>query len=88
MILYIVTEEGVYRHRIMGVYLLQQAAEVRAHKVCSEEDGYHTYLVSKVECDEAVEDIEPICYYTRKRTCYEPDSPTVRSEGAWNEENE
>lgn len=46
---YIVIEEAVYRHRILGVYDTQAQAEARALEVAMAEDDHHHYCVLRVE---------------------------------------
>ena len=61
--LYLVTERGVYRHRIMGVYATQEQAERRAKEISDAGDGYHSYDVNSVELGQPCDDAEFICSF-------------------------
>jgi hypothetical protein len=63
--IYVVTEEGVYRHRILGVFDSQQAAEDRAVMFAAAQDDYHDYQVSSCELNAPITDVEKICVYRR-----------------------
>jgi hypothetical protein len=63
--IYVVTEEGVYRHRILGVFDSQQAAEDRAVMFCATQDDYHDYQVSSCELNAPITDVQKICTYQR-----------------------
>ena len=59
MKLYIITQEGVYRHSVRGIFL-SLAKAMEAGKACAEDpkcDGYHTYDVNEGESDIPLEDV-------------------------------
>lgn len=59
MKLFVVTEEGVYRHRILGVYVdFEKAIERAKEFALSSVDDYHSYDVSKCESDEDIDDVD------------------------------
>ena len=64
--IYLVTEEAVYRHRILGVYDSQEAAEARALEVAMKEDAHHEYCVWSASLNAPMTDPEEICGYKRK----------------------
>ena len=71
MIIYIVTEEGVYRHRILGVFDSQEQAEARALEIARQEDGWHSYVVWQTETNVPLETddgdgLKRVCSYKRR----------------------
>ena len=58
-LIYIVIEEGVYRHDIKGVYLKESDAVNRAIEVIKQrKDGYHRYTVLKCVVGKPIDDAE------------------------------
>lgn len=77
MIKYIVTQEGVYRHCIKGVYDTIEAAKSCALDCASdyEDDGYHSYDVSSLNLNEACEDVSLL--YSYQKGCRYSEQPGV-----------
>jgi hypothetical protein len=65
--IYLVAEQGVYRHRILGVYDTQEQAEARALEVASKEDGYHSYGVWKAAMNTGFDDPALVCEYQKEQ---------------------
>ena len=65
MRLYIVTEEGMYRHSILGIYTRPGAAEHRAEEAAERSDGYHEYDVGMADEDADIEDIVTLVSYQK-----------------------
>jgi hypothetical protein len=65
--IYIVTEEAVYRHRILGVFDSQEKAEARALEVALQEDGHHEYRVSTAELNTGIDDVVELVNFRRER---------------------
>lgn len=68
--LYVVIQEGVYRHRIAGSFSTQEAAERVAERECNAEDGYHSFVVGKQILDNDVPfhgDVVELCTFSRAR---------------------
>ncbi len=60
MNLYLVVQEGVYRHDIRGVYTSAARAETAARRAAREdEDDYHQYCVYNTTANEYVTDVGP-----------------------------
>jgi hypothetical protein len=68
MTVYLVIQEGIYRHDIRGVFSSLEAARERARQCAAEDcDDYHAYVVSSMRLDEGAEDSsEPIASYAQK----------------------
>jgi hypothetical protein len=75
--IYIVTEEAVYRHRILGVYDSQEKAEARALEVAKKEDGHHRYCVLSAVMNGAMSDPTEVCWYKRERILKTPNLVTM-----------
>ena len=57
--IYIVIQEGVYRHDIKGAYFEQSDAIDRAiERIKQEEDDYHRYIVLKCVMGKPIDDAE------------------------------
>lgn len=55
---YLVVQEGVYRHDIRGVYSSVELAEKAARRAAAEDsDSYHCYSVYASKLDEYAEDV-------------------------------
>ena len=65
MKVYIVTEEGVYRHSILGIYTRAGAAEHRAEEAAASSDGYHEYDVMAADEDADIADVDPLVSYQK-----------------------
>ena len=58
---YLVVQQGVYRHDIRGVYTSVDAAKVAAKRAATEDrDSYHEYEVYEATPDEYVEDVRRV----------------------------
>ncbi len=58
MIVYLVVQQGVYRHDIRGVYTSPDAAVAAAKRAAADDsDSYHDYTVYEATLDEYVEDV-------------------------------
>lgn len=77
---FIVVEEGVYRHRILGVYNEFRAAVIRALVVSDQGDGYHTCEVCSCCVDVAIDDVTPIGHFAKTRT---PRSAKIQPSSTW-----
>lgn len=55
--LFIVTEEGTYRHRILGIYHRFADAYKRAHEEAEASDGHHAYDVNQAQVDADMDDV-------------------------------
>ena len=68
ILVYVVTQEAVYRHRIAGVFATEQAARQCAEEVIkAERDDYHDYEVSRTYIDEPCADVTTIAIYSRTK---------------------
>lgn len=65
MRVYIVTEEGLYRHHILGVYTRPGAAEHRAKAAAAASDGYHQYDVTIADEDADIADVDTLVSYQK-----------------------
>ena len=70
--MWIVVEEAVYRHRILGVFDSQTGAEDRARAVSMEGgrygtpgDGHHDYVVGHLPLNESVDDFTHVCSFNK-----------------------
>lgn len=82
-ILYVVTEEAVYRHRVMGVFEEFVHAVHHAGSICDGEDGHHNYTVSSITLNERVDDLQSIGKFSRTRTYIEGVRSLSSSEWSW-----
>jgi len=58
-LVYLVVQQGVYRHDIRGVYTTAEAATVAARRAAAEDrDDYHDYTVYETTLDQYVEDVD------------------------------
>jgi hypothetical protein len=58
MEVYVVVQEGVYRHAIHGVFSTLEKAKECAYISCKDDkDDYHTYDIYKGVLDQKVEDL-------------------------------
>ena len=75
---YIVIQNGVYRHKVGGAYTNVEDAEDRAKELASISDGYHFYSVEELQLDVSCDDCEEVCTYKaiEKRYASEPLPPT------------
>jgi len=66
---YLVVQQGVYRHDIRGVYTSLDAAKVAAKRAAVEDqDSYHDYEVHETTLGEYVEDVRrspSVPYYSK-----------------------
>ena len=59
--IYLVIQEGVYRHDVRGVYSTLEKATDAAEKAAAEDDdSYHEYVVCETELDTYVEDVDEV----------------------------
>jgi hypothetical protein len=59
MTVYLVIQNGVYRHDVRGVYTTKENAENAARRSAAEDrDAYHSYAVFEAELDAYVEDVK------------------------------
>lgn len=65
MKVYVVTEEGKYRHHILGVYTAPGAAHDRAVQAAAHSDGYHEYDVNSADEDADIEDVIALAGYKK-----------------------
>ena len=65
MKVYVVTEEGRYRHHILGVYTAPGAAHERAARAAAKSDGYHEYDVSSADEGADIEDVVVLVGYKK-----------------------
>ena len=65
MKVYLVTEEGRYRHRVKGVYHNPGAACSRAVEVAKKSDGYHEYDVTVADEDKDIDDLVALFSYRK-----------------------
>lgn len=73
--MWIVVQEGVYRHNILGLYDSLGGAEDRAREASmtfsggfsrnGEDDGYHTYEVMSLPINESIDDATPVSYFQK-----------------------
>ncbi len=69
MTIYIVIQEGIYRHDVKGIFTSLEQAKSRAVE-CGEDqedDGYHTYCVCPAEIDTPIDDVKTMAEYEGKR---------------------
>ena len=60
---YVVIQEGFYRHDIRGVYSDLKLAKVAARRAADDDtDSYHTYVVYEAQLDAYVDDDIVIAY--------------------------
>jgi len=64
---YVVFEMGIYRHRIMGIFSVQEVAEERAREIAEDNDSYHNYVVACAKLDYAINDITEICRFRKQK---------------------
>lgn len=78
MDVFIVTQEGVYRHNIAGVYLGEQSARAAAEAaIRAEPDDYHSFHVTRMVVGEPGEHL--VCKFTREdEKRWEPNPPLSR----------
>lgn len=59
--IYLVVQQGVYRHDIRGVYTSSDKARKAARRAATEDkDSYHEYDVYEATPDEYVEDVRSV----------------------------
>lgn len=64
MTVFIVTQEGKYRHNILGVYTEERSARKRALQCAKlEVDGYHDYQVSTAIINGPCDDVNHTGHY-------------------------
>ncbi len=57
-VVYLVVQQGIYRHDIRGVYTSVEAAVVAAKRAAAEDrDNYHEYEVYQTVLDQYVDDV-------------------------------
>lgn len=65
MKIYVVTEEGRFRHDILGIFHNPGAAECCAESAAALSDGYHEYDVNAADEDKAIDDVIPLVGYRK-----------------------
>ena len=65
MKVYVVTEEGRYRHHILGVYTAPGFAHSRAELAARKSDGYHEYDVCLADENHDIEDVIALVGYKK-----------------------
>ena len=65
MKVYVVTEEGRYRHHILGVYTAAGFAHSRAELAARKSDGYHEYDVCLADENADIEDVIALVGYQK-----------------------
>lgn len=77
---YLVTEEAVYRHRILGIYNSKGKAEDRASSFAETQDGHHIYCVWHATLNEAMDDPVRVCTFQRDQINTYPSFPRMFSD--------
>lgn len=66
--MYVITQEGVYRHAVRGVYDdLDLACKKAEEMIGHEEDNYHKYRVSSIFLNTPVNDINCVFEYSKDK---------------------
>jgi len=70
MLIYIVFEEAVYRHEILGVYdNLEEAKTVGREYISKQDhDGHHDVVIGELPLGKQVNDITILGYFRKKKS--------------------
>ena len=68
MELFVVTQEGVYRHAIVGIFTdVSDAMNAAKKSIQAEPDDHHSYDVSRCLSGGLISDVEPVATVIREK---------------------